>query len=109
MNAAAYHRSDRLEALNPFNQSRPRAPAPAPTEAPDLLSCSKSSSATAKQHVLQTRASLLRLRHRRWIGVSGMVAVAGTESRAYRFLLTGFRFSMNAAMPSERSSSAKVE
>ncbi|MFK4655578.1 hypothetical protein ABIF97_005512 [Bradyrhizobium japonicum] len=26
----------------------------------------------------------------------------------YRFLLTGLRFSMNAAMPSERSSSAKV-
>ena len=27
----------------------------------------------------------------------------------YLFLFTGFRFSMNAAMPSERSSSAKVE
>src|SRR4051812_27019540 len=78
MNAAAYHRSDRLAALNPFNQSRPRAPAPAPTEAPDLLSCSTSSSATAKQRGLQTRASLLRLRHRRCVGVSGTVAVAGT-------------------------------
>jgi hypothetical protein len=28
---------------------------------------------------------------------------------SYLFLFTGFRFSMNAAMPSERSSSAKVE
>jgi hypothetical protein len=31
-----------------------------------------------------------------------------TDRRLYRFLFTGLRFSMNAAMPSERSSSAKV-
>ena len=31
------------------------------------------------------------------------------EVRPYLFLFTGLRFSMNAAMPSERSSSAKVE
>ncbi len=30
-------------------------------------------------------------------------------SAAYLFLFAGLRFSMNAAMPSERSSSAKVE
>jgi hypothetical protein len=29
--------------------------------------------------------------------------------RPYLFLFTGLRFSMNAAMPSERSSNAKVE
>ena len=44
---------------------------------------------------------------RAMLGPSCVRVIAGI--RAYLFLFTGLRFSMNAAMPSERSSSAKVE
>ena len=43
------------------------------------------------------------------MGPGSRVAVTTADDAAYLFLFTGLRFSMNAAMPSERSSSAKVE
>ena len=53
------------------------------------------------------------LQHRRARGRGGSAALRsqGRQRRLplYLFLFTGLRFSMNAAMPSERSSSAKVE
>ena len=88
MNATA-SRYNRSAALEHPNQSRPQAPAPAPTEAPVLISFSKCVSATAKQRAPQTDASLLRLRHSRLSGPDatpwrclGIRSVFGRDSDA---------------------------
>ena len=53
-------------------------------------------------------ARLLRMRSHTW-QVGTLRFAHPTRFEHYLFLFTGLRFSMNAAMPSERSSSAKVE
>ena len=67
--------------------------------------CEERSAAQRKMDCFAEPFHQARIRAPRWLAMT-----VGLQTRqSYRFLFTGLRFSMNAAMPSARSSSANVE
>src|SRR4051794_34094561 len=75
------------------------------------LSCAGKCGAGAEPGVVGWAEAHLRRAHHLStpIILNGGHAALCPPYEVHRFLFTGLRFSMNAAMPSERSSSAKVE